>query len=123
MSKSTIFFGQPIFSQLINLISKDKVEHQSQQHNSNRYCKRFTTFQHLITLLYGVSSGCTSLRELCSGIVSYGDKISHCKFDYSPNRSTLSDANKRRDYKVFESIYYDLVKQYYPDLADSHEHF
>ena len=72
-------------------------------------------------MLYGVTSGCTSLRELCSGIVSYGDKISHCKFKYTPNKSTLSDANKRRDYKVFESIYYDLVTQYYPDLADSHQ--
>lgn len=121
MSKSTIFFGQPIFSQLINLISKGKVEDQSKLHNSDRYCKRFTTFQHLITLLYGVTSGCTSLRELCSGIVSYGDKISHCKFEYTPNKSTLSDANKRRDCKVFEAIYYDLVAQYYPDLADSHQ--
>lgn len=72
-------------------------------------------------MLYGVTSGCTSLRELCSGIVSYGDKINHCKFDYTPNRSTLSDANKRRDCKVFEAIYYDLVTQYYPDLADSHK--
>lgn len=121
MSKNTTFFGQPIFSQLINLIAKEQVELQSEAHKSDHYCKRFTTFQHLITLLYGVTSGCTSLRELCSGIVSYGDKISHCKFDYTPNKSTLSDANKRRDYKVFEDIYYDLVTAYYPDLSDSHQ--
>jgi len=119
MRKSNVFFGQPIFSQLINLISKSKVEKQSELHKTDRYCKRFTTFQHLITLLYGVTSGCTSLRELCSGIISYGDKISHCKFDYTPNKSTLSDANTRRDCKVFEDIYYDLVSEYYPDLADS----
>ena len=105
MSKSTTFFGQPIFSQLIGLIKKDKVEAQAKTHKTDHYCKRFTTFQHLITMLYGVTSGCNSLRELCSGIVSYGDKISHCKFDYAPKRSTLSDANKRRDCEVFEAVY------------------
>lgn len=121
MSKSSNFFGQPIFSQLINLISKSSIDTQVADHGSDHYCKRFTTFQHLITLLYGVTSGCTSLRELCSGIVSYGDKISHCKFTYAPNKSTLSDANKRRDCKVFEDIYYNLVHKYRPDLADSRE--
>lgn len=121
MSKSTIFFGQPILSQLINLLDKQKIDKLSQEHKSDRYYKRFTTFQHLITVLYGVVSGCNSLRELCSGIVSYGDKISHCKFKYAPNKSTLSDANRKRDYSIFESIYYDLVKQYLPDLSDSHK--
>ncbi len=72
-------------------------------------------------MIYGVTSGCNSLRELCGGIVSYGDKISHCKLDYSPRRSTLSDANKRRDCKVFELIYQDLVKEYLPSLSDSHK--
>jgi len=61
------------------------------------------------------------LRELCGGIVSYGNKIAHCKFDYSPKRSTISDANKRRDCKVFEDIYYDLVEEHLPDLSDSHK--
>lgn len=121
MGKNNIFFGQPIFSQLINLLSKQKIDKIAKDHQSDRYCKRFTCFQHLITMLYGVTSGCNSLRELCSGIVSYGDKISHCKFTYAPNKSTLSDANKRRDCSVFEAIYYDLVAEYLPDLSDSHK--
>ncbi len=121
MGKNSIFFGQPIFSQLINLLSKQKIDKIAKDHQSDRYCKRFTCFQHLITMLYGVTSGCNSLRELCSGIVSYGDKISHCKFTYAPNKSTLSDANKRRDCAVFEAIYYDLVAEYLPDLSDSHK--
>lgn len=79
------------------------------------------TFQHLITLLYGVTSDCTSSHKLYSDIVSYGNKISYAKFDYTPNKSTLSDANKRHDYKVFESIYDDLVTLHYPDLSDSHQ--
>jgi len=119
MNKNKTFFGQPIFSQMINLLDKDKIDKQAQELGTDHYCKKFDTFQHLITMVYGVTSGCNSLRELTSGIVSYGDKITHCKFNYSPRRSTVSDANKRRDYGVFEAIYNDLVKQYRPDLSDS----
>jgi len=110
MDKSSVFFGQPIFSQMVGLLSKNKIDKRVKEHGSDHYCKRFTTFQHLITMLYGVTSGCNSLRELCGGIVSYGDKISHCQFDYSPKQSTISDANKRRCCAVYEDIYYDLVK-------------
>ncbi|HIG32980.1 MAG TPA: IS4 family transposase [Flavobacteriales bacterium] len=121
MGKSNNFFGQPIFSQMVGLLNKSQITTLSKEHNSDHYCKRFSTFQHLITMVYGVTSGCNSLRELCGGIVSYGNKITHCKFDYSPKRSTISDANKRRDCIVFEDIYYDLVNQYLPALSDSHK--
>ena len=119
MSKIKTFFGQPIFSQMINLLDKNKINELAKEMGTDHYCKKFNTFQHLITMVYGVTSGCNSLRELSSGIVSYGDKITHCKFDYTPRRSTISDANKRRDYTVFEAIYDDLVKKHRPDLSDS----
>ncbi len=121
MSKNSNFFGQPIFSQVINLIDRYTITKISKEYGSDHYCKRFDTFQHLITMLYGVLSSCNSLRELCTGIVSYGDKISHCKFDYAPRRSTISDANKRRDYAVFEAIYLDLVDKHLDFLSDSHK--
>ena len=119
MSKDTTFFGQPIFSQLINLIPRQKVDNLVKTHKSDHYYKHFTTFQHLVTMLYGVVSNCNSLRELTSGIVSYGHKIVHCKFTYTPRRSTISDANKRRDYQVFEAVYNSLVKLHLPNLSDS----
>ena len=106
---------------MINLLNKSKIDNRTIEHKTDHYCKKFTTFQHLITIIYGVTSGCNSLRELCGGIVSYGNKITHCKFNYSPKRSTISDANKRRDCIVFENIYYDLVSEYLPDLSDSHK--
>ena len=106
---------------MVSLLNIDSIKKRVGERNSDHYCKRFSSFQHLITILYGVTSGCSSLRELCSGIVSYGHKISHCKFDYSPRRSTISDANKRRDCALFEDIYYDLVSEYLPSLSDSHQ--
>jgi hypothetical protein len=119
MSKNKHFFGQPIFSQLINLISDTTVNKIAKEHKSDYYYKKFNTFQHLITMSYGIISGCNSLREMCSGVISYGNRIVHCKFTNAPKRSTISDANTNRSYEVFESIYYSLVNKFSPDLSDS----
>lgn len=75
MSKSKTFFGQPIFSQMVNLPDKAKIDKILGELSADHYCKKFDDFQHSITMIYGVTSRCNSLRELCSSIVSYGDKI------------------------------------------------
>ena len=51
MSKGNIFFGQPIFSQMIGLLDRNKVNKQAEEKSSDRYCKRFNTFQRLITMI------------------------------------------------------------------------
>jgi hypothetical protein len=119
MGKDIHFSGEPVFAQLIKLLPFDDIKSIANELGSDRYIKKFCTVQHLITMLYGVTSGCTSLREVVSGIVSYGDKISHCKLNYATNKSTLSDANKRRDHKVFEKIYNKLVSNLTPFLSDT----
>lgn len=70
MSISYKIFGQPIFNQMINFIDTSIVSSAIQDHCSNSDCKRFTKFQNLITMLYGKTSGCNSLREIGTGLIS-----------------------------------------------------
>jgi hypothetical protein len=46
-------------------------------------------------------------------------KLLHTGLTFTPRRSTLSDANKRRQAQVFEEIYHLLYQHYYADLPDS----
>lgn len=46
-------------------------------------------------------------------------KTTSFKLNHIPKRSTLSDANKKRDVLVFENIYHQLLKQYGGFLSDS----
>ncbi len=119
MNKSTNFSGKPIISQVLNFIPRDLIYRTAREHNSDRYCKKFTTHDHLITMLYGVLSDCSSLRELSTALHGCGGKISHLGINYFPKRSTLSDANSRRNEKVFEQIYFELYKRYARFLSDS----
>lgn len=119
MSKGRKFTGQPIFSQVLNFIKKSQIKQLARKHSSDRYCKKFTTYDHLVTMLYCILQRCTSLREVSTGMQACYLKLNHLGMTYCPRRSTLSDANRRRDAKVFEAIFFHLYEQLKRGLPDS----
>jgi hypothetical protein len=106
MNKSTFFSGQPIFTQLLKFVSKEDVIRIAQQHQADRYSKRFNTYEHLVTMLYSIFNNCNSLREVATGMLASEQRLSHIGIRYHPRRSTISDSNARRHGDVFEAIYY-----------------
>ena len=119
MSKNTFFTGQPIISQVISLISRAKVNQLARQNHSDHYYKKFKTYHHVVSMLYTVMSGCTSIREVVTGMMVCSGKLNHLGIDYTPRKSTLSDANCKRGHRVFEDIYQYLYKRYASRLPDS----
>jgi Transposase DDE domain/Domain of unknown function (DUF4372) len=119
MDKGKTFVGQPILAQIISCIPKNEVEIISKAHNSDRYYKKIPLQTHLVTMLYGVLSCCTGLREICEGMLVCEGKLNHLGLQKAPARSTLSDANNNRHWLAFESIYYMLIKRYHSFLSDS----
>ena len=119
MSKSKKFVGQPVLSQILSCISTSLLKQSAQKHSSNRYYKRIPLRVHLVSLLYGVFSYCNGLREICEGMLACEGKLAHLGLDKAPARSTLSDANNKRSYLVFETIYFKLLQQYHSFISDS----
>lgn len=119
MGKDRKLTGQPIFQQLLELLDRSRVNRLASNHQADHYYKNFRTYQHLVTMLYGIFHKCTSLREVVSGMQVCSSKLGHLGLDYCPRRSTLSDANRKRPSKVFEAIYMDLYQRYHHLLPDS----
>lgn len=117
--KNTHFFGQPIFSQILSLIDRSLVSRVKSKHQSDRYYKRFDTWQHLVTMLYCSFSGATSLRELSTGLLAWQNRLVHIGMPKAPRRSTISDGNIRRPSDVFKDIYLELFEKYRSVLPDS----
>lgn len=111
MSKSTQFFGQPIYGQLIKLLDKSKILQFSRNHGGERYVKSFDGFTHLLTMLYAVIMRFDSLREIETSMTAEVRKLHHIGIETVPRRSTLSDANSRRSEKFFEDVYHDLYEE------------
>lgn len=119
MGKSTHFSSKSVFGQLISLIDDSMIKREVKKCDSDRYTKRFTTKDHLISMLFCSFSKCTSLREISGAMLGLSGKTESFQLNHIPKRSTLSDANRRRDVLVFENIYHQLLKQYGHFLSDS----
>ena len=117
--KNTHFFGQPVFSQLLSLVDKTILSQVRSKHHSDRYYKKFDTWQHLVTMLFCSFSGATSLRELFTGLLAWQNKLIHIGMPASPKRSTISDGNSKRPSEVFKDIYMRLFEKYRHVLPDS----
>ena len=119
MNKSTDFAGQPVFSQLLSLIGEPIIRACIQEHKANKCYKRLFVWDHLVTMLYGIFTHCTSLREIQCGLEVCQGKLNHIKLSRVPARSTLSDGNKQRPAKVFGGIYQKLFGHYKHSISDS----
>ncbi len=119
MGKSTNFSGQPIFNQILKLIDKNEIRRIGKQHGAERYVKRFTTYNHLIVMLFVAFEGYHSIRETIIGLFANAHKLAHLGIYYVVRRSTLSEANVRRNSIVFGEIYMSVYRKYASSLTDS----
>ena len=110
MGKSTHFFGQPVYGQLIKSLDREKIIELSRKNGGEKYIKSFTGFTHLLTMLYAVIMRFDSLREIEAAMTAEVRKLHHIGIDKVPKRSTLSDANARRSEKFFEDVYRDVYQ-------------
>ncbi len=113
------FSGQPIFNQLLNFIDKNEIKQIAKKHEAERYAKKFTTYHHLVVMLYASIEGYHSIRETILGLLANAHKLSHLSLSYLVRRSTLSEANARRTSRVFEDTYMSVYRRYSNFLADS----
>ena len=70
-------------------------------------------------MLYATLSGVSSLLELSTILLACLGRITHLNLQHFPRRSTLSDANSKRESNVFAEIYNELFKKYRLFLSDS----
>jgi len=121
MSKNTELklVGQPIFSQVLKLIDKWEFNKLVKAHNSDRYYKSFRSWDHLVTMLFGILSRCDSMAETCEGLRGMSGKLNHLNLEKAPAKSSAGDGLRNRDNIFFEAVYYQLINRYKQFLSVS----
>ncbi len=119
MNKSRTFVGQHIFSQILSLSSKDGLALIFKSTEADKWYKSIKAWDHYVTMMFAVLSGCTSLNEIVMGLGAFEGKLNHVGLEKVPPRSTLADAKKNRSSTVFSKIYEHLSAYYRPNLSDS----
>ncbi|WP_041934737.1 DUF4372 domain-containing protein [Cyclobacterium marinum] len=110
--KNNFLSGHPIIAQLLSMIPKDIFNQVVEQENSDRYYKKLKSIDHFICMFYAVLTRNSSLREVCKNISLIAQKLIPFGIKQLPAKSTLSDANRKRDNKVFAVLYSRLFAHY-----------
>jgi len=124
MSKNTEIklVGQPILSQLLQLVDKWSFKKLVKEKKSDHYYKAFKSWPHFVTMMFGIFSRCDSMAETCEGLRAMSGKLNHLDLEKSPAKSSAGDGLRNRNNEFFEALYYQLIKRYSSFLSDSRTH-
>jgi len=107
-----------IFGELLKLLPRHQFDRAVEEWCGDRYVKKFTTWQQLVTMLYSQIGQKDSLRDIATGLTAHAARWYHLGLS-GVSKSTLADANNRRDYRIFESLFYNLMRRC-KDLTPKH---
>lgn len=110
--KNTKKSEKPLLAQILELIPNHILKDSVRIHHSDKGCSTYKTYDQLVAMTFGQLNKCLSLREINLGLSVDEKLIRDLNLEQSPAKSTMSDGNAQREWKVFEHIYFELIKYY-----------
>lgn len=101
-------YSNTIFNQLLNFLPKHKFRQFVAEHETDKHTRTLTTWNQFVALLYAQATGKDSLREVETGLSVQNNAWYHLGIN-TVAKSSLADANSKRDYRVFEKLFYSLL--------------
>lgn len=98
-----------MFAQTLQLLPWGKIQKSIDSHDGDKHSKGLRTQDQLRAMLYCQLSGASSLSEICNGLKSYGGLVNQMGITHVPGKSTLSYANRNRDWEIFPKAYQDTL--------------
>lgn len=107
--------SHPLLRQILDLIPDHIFNALVRNYQSDKHCSKYKTWDQLVSSIFGQLSKCLTLREIAQGISVSPTFLKDLKLEQSPAKSTMSDGNAKRNYKVFEELFIKLLA-YYKDF-------
>lgn len=105
-----MYYSNTIFNQILAFVPKHQLKHLVGQHNGDRYMKKMTAWNQFVVLMYAQATGKDSLRDIETGLLTCQNTWSHLGIQ-TVAKTSVARANNTRTYKIFESLFYTLLKQ------------
>jgi hypothetical protein len=107
-----------IFSQILGFVDRVAFNRIVRRTEANRYTKKFTAWDHFVSMAFAQVAQAKSLREVCDGLHCAVGKVAHLGIQNLAQRSTLSYANEHRSSVLFQELFADLAKRLPASLPD-----
>jgi len=101
--------GKYVFSQVVEFLPARLFDKYVTQYDGNKKVKQFTCWNQLLCMMFGQLSSRDSLRDLIVCLEAHSSKYYHLGLGKNVSRSTLADANEKRDYRIYEQLAYEMI--------------
>ena len=106
--------GKYIFAQLFEIIYWYDFDLCVKRYNGNAGVRSFTCWEQFLVMSFAQFSYRESLRDIEYCLESVGSKLYHCGIKTAISRSTLSDANRDRDWRIYADYAQILIQKALP---------
>jgi len=112
--------NKPVIRQIIDLVPRWIFDNCTKTYKTDKGVSKYRTYDQFVALTFGQLNKCQSLNDISAGIGVSEIFIKDLGLSQSPARSTMSDGNKKRDWRMFESLYNHLLSHYKSVLKKHH---
>jgi hypothetical protein len=110
--------GKTLFAQLMDFLPWSTFQRIVDRYHGNRGVSRFTCAEQFRAMAFAQLTYRESLRDIEVCLSSQAHKLYHMGFRQPVKRSTLADANERRDWHLFADFAQVLIRQARPLYAN-----
>ena len=93
--------GRTVFAQLLDLLPRRAFDLAVARHRFGGRPLVLSVMDQLLCMVFAQLTGRASLRETVTCLRAIGSRRYHLGIRHTPARSTLAEANERRDYRIF----------------------
>jgi Domain of unknown function (DUF4372)/Transposase DDE domain len=106
-----MYSGQVVFAQLMDLLPRHEFNSCVRHYRGSYRVRDFSCRDQFLCMAYAQLTFRESLRDLETCLRSLGPKLYHAGFRGRVSRSTLSDANGTRDWRIYADFAQVLIQQ------------
>ena len=110
------------FRELLEVVNRRKFTGLAQEFGTDKHSKGFRSWDQFVALVHGQLNGVKSLRELEARFNAQGIHHYHLG-TRGVKRATLSDANAKRDYRLYEAVAKQLLRSAHRKLQKQLKEF
>jgi hypothetical protein len=103
--------GRTVFAQLLDFLPKYEFDKCVARYHGNFRVRKLPAYEQFLVLAFAQLTWRESLRDIETCLASFGPKLYHSGIRQPTARSTLADANEKRDWRIFADFAHALIRQ------------
>ncbi len=103
--------GRTVFAQLLDFLPQYEFDKCVARYHGNFRVRKLPAYEHFLILAFAQLTWRESLRDIETCLASFGPRLYHSGIRQPIARSTLADANEKRDWRIFADFAHVLISQ------------